>query len=221
MSATMAVVFDLLEHDSLKRILHPITTLSIVLYACACGDRGNRKYFYLMVTGLFCCFIGDLTPLKEDMFVWELTAFLVARVLFIEAFRSFKGVPLSRLNIAIITLAGIIVFSFLYSGLKDFIVPILVFIIAVIIMTASGIALHRSGLHKNSKNLPSGVLLLLLCDVLTGFDKFSDSPSWLSALIMVTYYSGSVLLSTSILSSSIKEESIISEPFNTSLEGAR
>ena len=137
----------------------------------------------LFILGLIFSGLGDflLDYDRVNWFVFGLGSFLVAHLFYIFSLKPFtlKRVPI----IVLYCLYGTGMFSFIYAGLGELFIPVLIYMTVLLLM---GIATLLS--HKSNTWLIIGGISFILSDSLIGLDKFYLEIPYASFWIMTTYY---------------------------------
>ncbi len=137
----------------------------------------------LFIVGLIFSGLGDffLDYDRVNWFVFGLGSFLVAHLFYIFSLKPFtlKRVPI----IVLYCLYGTGMFSFIYAGLGELFIPVLIYMTVLLLM---GIATLLS--HKSNTWLIIGGISFILSDSLIGLDKFYLEIPYASFWIMTTYY---------------------------------
>ena len=100
-SAVLAMVAQALEHK-LFFVLKPLTTVLIIALAMRHWKDDHRDKTKTIVVALCFCLLGDVFLLEETYFVYGLSAFLVAHLLFAWVFLGQASEPHHSLPIAMV-----------------------------------------------------------------------------------------------------------------------
>jgi len=165
----------------------------------------RRRYYLLhilVLTGLFFSWMGDvflhvsgnkidLAIDKDLFFLLGLASFLLTQLIYIFAFRLPKGPnPVFKRRAYLLVLVvgyGCLLIWFLYRGLGDMKIPIIIY--AAVILTMLLAALNRHGkVNGISFMLVSiGALLFVASDSMLAINKFHQKFDFARILIMLTY----------------------------------
>ncbi len=161
----------------------------------------SRNDFYQMaiMVGLVFSAIGDYFMLTKDGFIWGLSSFLVGHLCYIAAFSS-GGADLKPLRLIPFLALGIGIMSFLWSGLGDLRVPVVVYV--AVILTMGWRAAARVGyageLPRGQWAGLIGAVSFIVSDSLIAFNKFNAPIPFEHLFIMLTYWAGQLGIAVSV-----------------------
>jgi len=170
--------------------------------------RNQMNGFHRMILAAFIfSWFGDITlqlqQLNDLFFMTGLCCFLVAQVIYLTAFFATPGrnvLFFRKIYLIIPVLAyGIILLYFLYDGLGDMRIPVIIY--AVVILTMLTAAMNRQGkVNKQSYILVLiGAVLFVLSDSLIAIDKFAYPFLLARIAIMTTYITAQYLIAVGCL----------------------
>ena len=187
--AAIADVWGIITvNETLKTIAKPmlLTLLAIVYLASV------KKPIFWFVLGMFFSFLGDVLLMFNgaNFFMFGLSAFLIAHVLYIKVTSSFLP---SHLTVKMISssfpfvIFFIVLMYLIYPNLNEMLVPVVVY--GVTISTFGSVALLNYRCEKSTENLWLfiGAVLFILSDSLIALNKFYEPNEIYGVSIMVTY----------------------------------
>jgi len=163
-------------------ILKPIPIWCIALY---CFNQNK----YLLSIGLIFGSIGDilLTNSEEIFFILGLGSFLIGHIFYIIYFIKNYQYNLKGLILSIFIIIASIGLSFILIPAlsKNFLLPVLIYIITITIMTIS------TTFYKNFNFIViTGAILFLISDTIIAWNKFIHPIPHSHLYIMILYYLG-------------------------------
>lgn len=163
-------------------ILKPIPIWCIALY---CFNHNK----YLLSIGLIFGSIGDilLTNSEEIFFILGLGSFLIGHIFYIIYFIKNYQYNLKGLILSIFIIIASIGLSFMLIPAlsKNFLLPVLIYIITITIMTIS------TTFYKNFNFIViTGAILFLISDTIIAWNKFIHPIPHSHLYIMILYYLG-------------------------------
>jgi uncharacterized membrane protein YhhN len=163
-------------------ILKPIPIWCIALY---CFNQNK----YLLSIGLIFGSIGDilLTNSEEIFFILGLGSFLIGHIFYIIYFIKNYQYNLKGLILSIFIIIASIGLSFMLIPAlsKNFLLPVLIYIITITIMTIS------TTFYKNFNFIViTGAILFLISDTIIAWNKFIHPIPHSHLYIMILYYLG-------------------------------
>lgn len=173
---------------------------------------GDYYYFALLIIGLFFSLFGDMfLALKVNhddgslnkYFLYGLVSFSLTHVLYVLAFSHLGSFNILDLIVALIL--AFIAISILKSNknidFKDMFLPASMYAFIICLMTFESIKLLLLfNLNMATCLLLIGALLFILSDIVLSFILFNSNPKkFLSAINLITYYIGQVLIASTLL----------------------
>lgn len=175
-------------------------------------STGDYYYFALLIIGLFFSLFGDMfLALKVNhddgslnkYFLYGLVSFSLTHVLYVLAFSHLGSFNILDLIVALIL--AFIAISILKSNknidFKDMFLPASMYAFIICLMTFESIKLLLLfNLNMATCLLLIGALLFILSDIVLSFILFNSNPKkFLSAINLITYYIGQVLIASTLL----------------------
>jgi uncharacterized membrane protein YhhN len=171
-----------------------IMPMLILLYSLLIRRQWN-SFHRMIISAFVCSWLGDVTlqlqQFNDLFFMIGLCGFLVAQVLYLAAFFSTPGrnvLFFRKIYLLLpVVLYGIILLYFLYNGLGDMRIPVIIY--AAVILTMLTAALNRrKKVNRQSYILVLiGAVLFVLSDSMIAIDKFAY-PFLLSRIVIMTTY---------------------------------
>lgn len=187
-SAIIAIVFRKKENSIIFAIFKPLTTLLIILIAVLIFRETGSTYSAIMILALVFSLIGDVFLIRDNYFLPGLVSFLIAHICFIIGFTSLYGVDFNLTPLLFLALIGGLYFNFLRPYLKQFTLPVLVYIVVILVMNWQAINLVISNGNQLFYALAVGSLLFSFSDSILAYNKFKKPFKSAEALILSTYW---------------------------------
>ncbi len=167
-------------------------TKPVPIFVLLAMIRPSSHYNSFIFTGLLLSVVGDvLLESSPSMFLFGLIAFLLAHVAYITAFIEREKKPELLLLIPI-TLYGAVMYWFLFPGLQQMAIPVLLYLIVILVMSWRAIA------QRNFNDLAiyaaTGAIFFVLSDSIIAFNKFYIEIPHAKWLIMFTYWTAQILI---------------------------
>lgn len=176
-----------------------IKILPILLLLGTCvlqyQTQPNNK-LKLFIFGLTFCMGGDifLAVDREGLFVFGLGSFLIGHLFYIAAL--LPVIKQNQLSLVALLLYGLAMMSLLIPNLHELLIPVVIYMLVLLFMTAACITSIRSNLL-----LILGGASFTLSDSLIGLDKFYMTIPNAGVWIMFTYYLAQYCLTKGFLTS--------------------
>lgn len=180
-------------------ILRPLAMASIVLVAALGRSAGFPAYKAWVLGGLALSTAGDaFMMLPRKRFAAGLGAFLIAHVLYIQAFR---GAPDRELGFGLLipfVLLGLLAFRLISPGTGGLKFPVFVYTAAITLMAwlAADRFVYAGGTGPFLAF--AGSLLFMASDTLLGYNRFVRALPFAQPLILGTYYPAQLLIALSV-----------------------
>lgn len=170
------------------QVLKPLTTILIISMALMSANQENKIYNKYLLIALCFCLAGDILLLKEQYFVFGLAAFLIAHIVFIYAFSTVYGFSRNYKPLIVLMAVCVPYFFYLKTGLGALLVPVAVYLAAIMTMGWQAIALYLKDRQTAFLFIAIAAILFMLSDSLLAFDKFVKPFPWAGILILFTYW---------------------------------
>lgn len=175
----------------LRMVTKPIPVLTLILLL-----KSDSRFKQFILLGLIFSLFGDvLIESSPEMFVFGLLAFLIGHIAYIVAF-SKRNRQISFLPLTFIMAFGIGFYWFLYSGLKEMAIPVLIYILVILTMVWRAIAQRK--FDKYAKFAVIGSLLFAFSDSIIAINKFHTSLPYARWIIMFSYWIAQSLIFYSV-----------------------
>ena len=180
-------------------VFKPLAMVFILLIAIVVRKPDFSLYFYLIMTGLVCCLVGDVFLMfTEKWFQAGLISFLIGHVVYLAAFTSGIGFGFSWWLILPFVFYGVIMLRILWPHLGKMRLPVLIYIAVIVVMVwQAWERYHRMG--QSSPLLASiGAVLFLISDSILALNKFRKRLNYAHAYILSTYFCAQCLIGLSV-----------------------
>jgi len=182
----------------LEYITKPLILISLMGFLLISTKGVNCKFKRIMLIALLFSWFGDIFPMIDQkypaLFIFGLASFLISHLLYIFAFNQAAHAPLDiplikkhPWVIFLLIVTGSYIFKTLKPGLGDMVVPVIIYLIAILSMFL--FALNRWGKVNRSSFLwiVLGALFFIVSDSILAFDKFHHRIHDAHLIIMATY----------------------------------
>ena len=194
---TAAVVFFslLFNLQAVYLSAKPLLMITLALYF-ALATRGYPRWRLVVIAALVFSWAGDVFLISSDWFVAGLVSFLIAHLLYIFAYQqtgAASGV-LKPLDVIKFAVYGVALIWFIYPGLGDLLVPVLVY---ALVLLGMGVWAHkRRGATSASsfKLVALGAILIAISDGLIAVNKFAFPIPAERILVMSIYMTAQYLI---------------------------
>lgn len=199
----LVVILDILAiiNDSVfwQTLSKPLIIPSLAAYYLSQSKSRNRWY----VMALFFSFLGDVLLLdKTNLFLFGIASFLITQLVYIYIFS--KGLLISSKSDKFKALAPFLLFfmvliTVLAPGLKNFLIPVVVYGIAISLFGSVSLLKHLVERDKASQLLLAGAVLFIISDSLIALNKFHEPQVYYPVAIMLTYSIAQYLIAAHML----------------------
>ncbi len=190
--------------QSAHYIAKPSIVISLIFLFVKTSKSFSIPIKRLTLLALVFSLLGDVLLLfvdqSEHFFTFGLVAFLTAHVMYILLFLKHRHTKNSLFGfIALLLIYGASLFYFLKDGLGVMLIPVAVYMIAILSMATTAY------LRKNKVNMRSyrlvflGALCFMVSDSILALNKFYQPIPWSNISIMVTYALAQYLIIIGIL----------------------
>jgi len=187
-SAIIAIIYRQKENTKMYSIFKPLTTLLIISIATLIFHKTGSTYSIITLVALAFSLIGDVFLISDKYFLQGLASFLIAHICFIIGFTSLYGFNYSLLPLIPLLLIGSGYFMYLKKSLKEFSIPVLVYILFILVMNWQAINLTLSSGNDFFYALAIGSILFSLSDSILAYNKFKKPFKSAEPLILSTYW---------------------------------
>lgn len=179
------------------------TTLVIIVAALSCfvADNYNLSYTLVIILGLLFSFGGDVALMfkSKRAFMIGLILFLIAHVIYSIVFTVYSGfVEGDLISALILILLAIIIYFYLYPGLEEMKIPVLIYIFVITFMMNRAISTFSGEFFNNTQAvlISIGAGLFFISDLILAVNKFKK-PFKYHRISLAFYYSGQLLIALS------------------------
>jgi len=179
------------------------TTLVIIVAALSCfvADNYNLSYTLAIILGLLFSFGGDVALMfkSKRAFMIGLILFLIAHVIYSIVFTVYSGfVEGDLISALILILLAIIIYFYLYPGLEEMKIPVLIYIFVISFMMNRAISSFSGEFFNNTQAvlISIGAGLFFISDLILAVNKFKK-PFKYHRISLAFYYSGQLLIALS------------------------
>jgi len=196
--AELLAVYYSWRFEWLEYITKPLILLSLIWFLLVSTKGVSCKFKRLIIIALVFSWFGDMFLMIDEkypvLFIFGLASFLISHLLYIFAFNQTAhpplDIPLIKKHpwvIFLLIVFGSYMFKMLKPGLGTMVLPVIVYLIAIISMFV--FALNRWGKVNRSSFLwiVVGALFFIISDSILAFDKFHLRINNAHLIIMATY----------------------------------
>jgi len=185
----VALFFIGLYTDSylLRMLSKPIPILAMIFML-----RPVTHYKKFVFLGLGFSVTGDfLLESSPDMFLFGLTAFLIAHLFYIGAFVK-RNHNLKLFPLILLAAFGIVILYLLYPTLGKMAIPVIAYLVVILIMCWRAMA--QNNYDDYAVYAAAGSLFFVISDSIIAFNKFYVEIPIARWMIMVTYWTAQGLI---------------------------
>ena len=188
----LGLLFDLqVVYVSAKPLL--MITLALYFFSATAGYPRWRVY---VIAALSFSWAGDVFLISSDWFIAGLVSFLIAHVFYIVAYQKTGAATgqLKLVDIVKFVIYGAVLIWFIYPGLGDMLVPVLIY---ALVLLGMGVWAHkRRGATSTAsfRLVALGAILFAISDGLIAVNKFAYPLPAERILIMSIYMTAQYLI---------------------------
>jgi uncharacterized membrane protein YhhN len=196
--AELTAVYYSWRFEWLEYITKPLILISLIGFILVSTKGISCKFKSLLLIALFFSWGGDMFLMFDEqlpvLFIFGLASFLISHLLYIFAFNQTAHPPLNVPLIKkhpwiffLLIVFGSYIFKKLQPGLGEMVVPVIVYLIAILSMFV--FALNRWGKVSNPSFIwiLIGAVFFILSDSILAFNKFHEHINNAHLIIMATY----------------------------------
>ncbi len=187
-SAVLSIYFRQTKKAKYFAIFKPTTTILIISIASIIYYYNGSQYSLVIIIGLFASLIGDIFLISEKHFLQGLSSFLIAHIAFTFAFINIFGFQWNFIALIALLIIGIVYYKFLFRYLRNFKIPVAVYILVILIMNWQAIGLMQMEFLPAYIALGIGSLLFSFSDAVISYNKFVKEFRIAEILILSTYW---------------------------------
>jgi uncharacterized membrane protein YhhN len=197
-SAVLAITASLSGHEVVFVVLKPLTTVFIITLHITYRRFYSRGMFNAMLLALLLCLAGDVFLLWDAYFVFGLSAFLIAHLLFAWVFVLAGGWHFRWLPAIALLIIGAGFYLLLLPRLEALVIPVAIYqvVICSMALCAIGVASHHQ--HRSALSIAIAGMLFVFSDSIIATDRFLYAFEWSPLLILGTYWLSITLLTNAL-----------------------
>ena len=166
----------------------------------ACYMTASKSWNWWYIFALFFSFAGDVLLMdKNNLFLFGIASFLLTQLLYIFIITKKLRRPDGRALLTAILpflLFFLTLLSVLRPGLGDFMIPVVVYGLAISVFGVVSFLHYLQYKDKPSGRLLAGALLFIASDSMIALNKFYQERPFYGAAIMITYIGAQYLIYT-------------------------
>ena len=194
-SAAAVLLGLLFDQQAVYISVKPLLMITLGLYFFSATTGYPRWRDYVLAALVF-SWAGDVFLISSDWFIAGLVSFLIAHVFYIIAYQKTGAATgqLKPVDIIKFVIYGAILIWFIYPGLGDMLIPVLIY---ALVLLGMGVWAHkRRGATSNDsfKLVALGAILFAISDGLIAINKFAYPIPAERILIMSIYISAQYLI---------------------------
>jgi uncharacterized membrane protein YhhN len=194
-----------------KAMLMPLLVTLLFIVKRNCGE----KLWRLVAVGLLASWLGDLFLLNgadPSFFIAGLLSFLIAHILYILYYRSYKPSldqtwfwkhPVISFWVAGY---GIAYYAFLLEKLGPMVIPVAIYCMVITIMLLQALACQETVSPSVYRLFVTGAALFMVSDSILAFNKFYMPLEWAGVAIMATYGIAQLLITNGAIANGDRKE---------------
>ena len=194
-SALVAIFLDY-QGSTWYMALKPLTTILFILLVVLTKNT-HAGYKRTLLVALCFCLLGDVLLLKQDYFVFGLSSFLIAHLLFARGFITLGGFQKNTMALIVLVIVGIALYAWLYPDLGSLKYPVAAYVLVILFMAWQGISLYLKNNTIAYALIAVGVVLFMFSDSMIAVNKFKASFALSGVVILSTYWLAIALIANS------------------------
>lgn len=205
---SLDLLFGYLDYQEYRLLTKPLIVISLMIYFGLKGKHLPKRIFQFTILAMCFSLVGDIVLLFDgrspSIFMLGLFSFLLAHLSYSVVFISQRNIKYTNeywiILLAILSF-GIAIFLILMNNLGEFMIPVMIYIVAILIMaiTASNRMLN---VGKRSYTLVLlGAFLFIISDSILAINKFNFPVPMANLWIMGTYSISQYLIINGLLAS--------------------
>ncbi|MDX1328258.1 MAG: lysoplasmalogenase [Arenibacter sp.] len=202
------LLFGYLNFHEYRLLTKPLIVISLMIHFGLHGKHLPKKTFQFTILALFFSLIGDIILLFElrspSLFTLGLTAFLLAHLSYSVVFTSQRNLSYTREYWIILTAIvsfGVAIFLMVMENLGDFMVPVIIYIIAILVMAITSSNRKAEVGMKSYSLVLLGAIFFIISDSILAINKFNTPVPMANFWIMSTYAASQYLIVNGLLAS--------------------
>jgi len=194
---------ELAKNQGQKYIFKPISTslVVVIVILSLLFSQDYQNYKLLILLGLLFCFGGDIALMfdSKKAFTAGLVLFLIGHIVYSITIVIYNGYLISSYTAPIIiSILGVLIYRYLYSGLGNMKIQVLFYIIVISFMVHCAFSSFDSQFftYQQALLLSIGATLFYISDVVLAINRFKI-PFKYNRLGLAFYYAGQLLIALS------------------------
>lgn len=192
--AITAIAANVLHLKLAFVILKPLTTILIILLLFLYRADNASKVVTITAIALIACLVGDVFLLEEKYFVYGLSAFLLAHLLFIFVFLKLSRGRFYLLPLIILLIFGGISYSQLFPQLGELAIPVAVYTACILLMCWQGVSVYLSRPDQVGRGIAIAAVLFVFSDSIISVNKFLYPFELSTVVILLTYWASIAII---------------------------
>ena len=194
-SAAAVLLGLLFDQQAVYISAKPLLMITLGLYFFS-ATKGYPRWRVYVLAALVFSWAGDVFLISSDWFIAGLVSFLIAHIFYIVAYQQTGAATgqLKTVDIVKFVVYGVALIWFIYPGLGDLLVPVLIY---ALVLLGMGVWAHkrRGATSPASFNLVAlGAILFAISDGLIAINKFAYPVPAERILVMTIYISAQYLI---------------------------
>lgn len=194
-SAAAVLLGLIFDQQAVYITAKPLLMITLGLYFFS-ETAGYPRWRVYVLAALVFSWAGDVFLISSDWFIAGLVSFLIAHVFYIVAYQQTGAATgqLKAIDIVKFVIYGVVLIWFIYPGLGDMLVPVLIY---ALVLLGMGVWAHkRRGATSPAsfKLVALGAILFAISDGLIAVNKFAYPVPAERILIMSIYMSAQYLI---------------------------
>lgn len=187
-SAVLAIVFCLKENIKMFSIFKPLTTIFIIIMAVIIFQKQDSDYSKIMLIALVFALVGDVFLIINKHFLEGMVFFFLAQIFFIASFASIFGFNWNIPLLVFFLLIGWAYYYFLKKDLKEFSIPVFLYITIIVLMNWQAVALIFIDTSFSFIAIALASLFFLISDAIIAYTSFKKDFKTSNVFILSTYW---------------------------------
>lgn len=193
----IAIYASYMEARGLFWALKPLT--SILVFCLTLFFKNDlpihaRSYRIIIIAALIFCLLGDVFLLDDAFFVFGLSSFLVAHLLFAYVFYKLADSRPHVLALLICVTITLAYFSLLKPHLGELLIPVAIYISCIVFMWWQSIRVFLSRRDSVGLTIAIAATLFVISDSIIAANKFLTPLDASNALILSLYWASITLI---------------------------
>ena len=208
-AVAVLVLGEYLDNDRIRFTAKPLASLAFILVGvfALMDDPSIEEFEIATLIGLVLGALGDIALLSEHGFLAGLGSFLLGHLAYVVAVGTYlpprTWLAAAGPYAALPAVVGLAALAYLWPKLGKLRVPVIFYVVVIIAMVISAIALVRSDIldmhHDRRELFAAGAVLFFISDLSVARDKFV-APGFANRVWgLPVYYGAQVLIAWSLL----------------------